>query len=574
MINLARLKMIKGRLTAAIQRHGLGTVLGVLFGSLFRHGLVATVRFGGVERPFPWKRTGARAAAALAGPEGPPPDLNNARWLDAAAWNRLRDGMAGGSLPAADPSEIPLLIVVVQGEEPAPGDMERTRAAVRSLGPSVRLWDEPDGATEPSAAGAYWVFLRPGDEPHADMPLAFAEAVRAGVAEVVSFDLWRSDGGRVQPLLAPGANPTLLGAIDYLFSRLALAQHLLPPGAALADVQPRERVLQWMRTLSPVEARGRWRHIGRPLVLASVSDQDIAQRRQAAFARGRRPLGKPGTEPVSVVILTHDKGHLTRQLAGRLLAEDPALVGEVVIVSNNVTNPYAVATLEDLARSPRVRVLRRDEPFNFSRLCNAGARHAQGRGPVLLLNDDIVPVSEDWLRRLTTHLEDPAVGAVGPLLLYPNERVQHAGIYLGYKGGAGHILRGARLPDDDYLFTACAPREVSAVTGAVLLTPRAAFEALGGLDEQLALAFQDVDYGLRLRGVGLASVFEPASVLIHMESVSIATPNIDTEVMRLRQAERTRYLQRWGALVLNDPLHPRGFDIQDETLRRLARKTD
>ena len=242
----------------------------------------------------------------------------------------------------------------------------------------------------------------------------------------------------------------------------------------------------------------------------------------------------------------------------------------MVIVSNNTRDPNALQVLEDLARRERVTVRRRDEPFNFSRLSNAGARATRGRGPLLLINDDIAPVTPDWLARLAARLDEPDVAAVGPLLLYPDERVQHAGMYLGKRGDAGHILRAAALPGDDYLFTASAAREVSALTGAVLLTPRADFEALGGFDEQLATSLQDVDYCLRLRAVGRVNVFEPASVLIHMESATIRTIDASQEFQRLRMAERTRFRERWGDLLLNDPLHPRGFDLEDESLRRLA----
>jgi GT2 family glycosyltransferase len=560
MSGLARMRAIKSRLTAAIRRHGLATVLKVVAGSLLRHGLTVTLRMSGAQRPFPWQ---GRPVAGRR--EAGPADLDAAYTLDRAAWARWRDIL--GPAPSRDDTRIdPLrLLFVLRGPEPSPGDRDRTLAAIAALGPEAACWT----SGSPDSGVAFVVFLQPGDLPFAELPRALGRAARGGVAEVLTFDMIRPSGDRVQPLLLPGVNPTLLDAVDYVFSRMALAPALLSGHADLEAVDPRAQVLLWLQAQPARQARGRWRHVGQPLVEAAVTDGAVAALRREAIERSRSPAPDYGGEPVSVIICTKDKGHLTRQLVRGLLASDPALVGEVIIVSNNTGNPYALATLEDLALSPRVRVLRRDEPFNFSKLCNAGARHSQGRGPLLFLNDDVAPVSEDWLHRLAVRLDDPAVGSVGALLLYPDESVQHAGIYLGYKGGAGHILRHARLPDDDYLFTACAPREVSALTGAVLLTRRADFEALNGFDEQLALAFQDVDYGLRLKAIGRLNVFEPAAILVHMESASVKSLGAGIDIQRRRQAERMRYVERWGALLQNDPLHPRGFDIEDETLRRL-----
>jgi GT2 family glycosyltransferase len=567
MISRARFKMILARLLAAIRRHGLLTVIKVLFEALLRHGVVATLRLGADPRSFPWR--GNRPSTTLGDFAGPQPDLDEAYSLDVRHWDRWREILNARAPQGVEREEAARLLFVVQGAAPEPGDMERTRAAVAAMGPDAVLWQP--GA--PDSDARFVVFLTAGDLPSPEMPLALAQAARGGVAEVITFDMVRLEGDRVQPLLLPGANPTLLQTVDYVFSRLAVAPTVLAGATDLSAADPRALVLRWMKDRPAREVRGRWRHVGRPMIEANVNAETIDAARGEAIARNRAPSQPYSGEPITVVICTRDKGHLTRQLVHRLLAEDDSLVGEVMIVSNNTANPYALATLDDLARSPRVTILRRDEPFNFSKLCNAGVRESHGNGPLLFLNDDIVPVSADWLRRLAVRLEDPVVGSVGPLLLYPDERVQHAGVYLGYKGGAGHVLRAARLPEQDYLFTACAAREVSALTGAAVLTPRAAFEGLNGFDEQLALSFQDIDYGLRLKAVGLLNIFEPASILIHMESTSIKSLGAGDDIQRKRHAERMRFLQRWGEDLNNDPLHPRGFDIEDESLRRLAGPT-
>jgi GT2 family glycosyltransferase len=208
--------------------------------------------------------------------------------------------------------------------------------------------------------------------------------------------------------------------------------------------------------------------------------------------------------------------------------------------------------------------------FNFSRLSNTGARAGKRGDHLLFLNDDIAPVTEDWIERMLARFDEPDTGAVGPLLLYPDERVQHAGMYLGFDGMAGHVLRHASLPEQDYLFTCSAPRETTAVTGAALMMSRAAFEAVNGFDAQLATYLQDVDLCLRLQRSGFVNVFDPSAVLIHMESVSIRPLEGQGQFQQQRNAERARFLERWGQALLRDPYHSAGFDLQDQSLRRLS----
>ncbi|WP_216839380.1 glycosyltransferase [Caulobacter sp. S45] len=471
---------------------------------------------------------------------------------------------SGDSHEDASP-DVALSFVIQGGSERAQA-LAITRAAISRLRGDIEILSD---SAPPPSADRWVVFLRAGDIPCERFPHELAQITCFGIAEVVSFDLFHCKSGRVFPVLLPGANPSLLRATDYLFDRVALRSWLISPEVDRSRVRAHELVLAWLKGTSTLQARGRWRHVGQPILQAAIDVGDVEKRREVALASGRTPSALP-CEAASIVVCTRDKGHLTRQLVRGLLARPADEVAEVVIVSNGTTNPYALATLENLSQDPRVKILRRDTPFNFSRLCNEGARATGAAGPLLFLNDDIAPVSEDWLRRLLARLGEPDVAAVGPLLLYPDERVQHAGMYLGFQGIAGHVLRGAQLPQEDYLFTAVAPREVSCLTGAVLLVRREAFEALNGFDEQLGTYLQDVDLGLRLRRSGWINLFEPASVLIHMESTSIRTLRTSSGFSRQRDAEYRRFVERWGSALVNDPLHPSGFDIQDESLHRLA----
>jgi len=566
------------RLAKAVRRHGLGPIISFVILSLRRYGVKGAVRLAVADRRAREERAEADIAAdALrVGRSAGPPDLDKRFGLTPKAWTLWRPWI-GAAPPHPDPYqesfEDAAVLFVVQVDDAADTDsLAATEAAIKHLQKAQLVVAQAGKALSlpVGPADRFVVFLKAGDLPASDFARELARAARGGVAEVISFDMVRRDGDVVYPLLLPGANPTLFTAVDYLFSRVALRGEALGQASDLDLSDPRTRLLQWLAGQPAPQIRGRWRHVGRPLVDVAVTADEIEALRKAALAAGRAPVKAPTGASVTVVICTKDKGHLLRQLVRSLLAAPGGVVAEIVIVANNTTNLYALQTLAELEEIKNVIVIRRDTPFNFSKLSNEGARTGTRGSHLLFLNDDIAPVSEDWLIRLLSRFNDPDVAAAGPLLLYPDERVQHGGMYLGFDERAGHTLRGASLPEEDYLFTGVAPRETSCLTGAVLLIQRSAFEAINGFDEQLATYLQDVDLGLRLNRIGLRNVFDPTSVLIHMESASIRSLEARSAFHRQRAAEFARFQARWGATIKGDKFHPAGFDLQDESLRRLS----
>jgi GT2 family glycosyltransferase len=570
------------RLAKAVRRYGVGPITSFVVLSLRRYGVKGAIRLAVADR----RARTERAEANLAGEvnlrrSAGPPDLDRRFALSAKVWSLWRPWV-GAAQPHPDPYqenfEDAAVLFVVRTNHTADSDsLARTEAAIQRLPTAQLVIVQPDKAPDypPGPADRFVVALKAGDIPAPDFARELARAARRGVAEAISFDLVRGDGEVVYPLLLPGANPILLAEVDYLFSRVALRGEALGDLSTFGLHDPRARLLQWLAGRPATQVRGRWRHVGRPVLEVGVTEGEIAALRDAALAAGRAPVSVPPDASVSVVICTKDKGHLLRQLVRSLLAYRPGAIAEIVIVANNTTSPHALQTLNDLthiatAGTPPVIVARRDTPFNFSKLSNEGARIGVRGSHLLFLNDDIAPVSEDWLDRLLSRFNDPEVAAAGPLLLYPDERVQHGGMYLGLDDLAGHTLRGALLPDEDYLFTCVAPRETSCLTGAALLVQRAAFEAINGFDEQLATYLQDVDLGLRLHRIGRRNVFDPTSVLIHMESASIRSIEGRLAFHRQRAAELARFKGRWGAAVKADRFHPAGFDPQDENLHRLS----
>lgn len=540
------------RFAGGLRRHGLAGIGRIVVGVLRRQGLSGTLKALLGNGPF-LAAAGEIPAAAF---RAWPPMLDRSGTVPATDWKKwLERGRPGpGPLPSDAP---PLVIVLSPGPEGAAG-AERTRRAAAVAGVPVVL----PGAVA-AAPQTLHLFLQAGDEPGPELFGALRRMAADPDVQAITFDLCRQEGERVRPLPLPGANLPLLKARDYIFSRAALKASLIGP----APVPAREAILAWCAGRDAVQARKGWRHLaGPPLLTAAISDEDLAQRERA-----RTTPAPHAALGVTAIICTHNKGHLLRQLVRRLLALGQDQLAEIVIVSNNTSHPHALKTLADLAGEPRVRIVHDDAPFNFSRQVNAGVLAARGRGPLLLLNDDIVPVSEDWLAVLAGGLQDPEVGAVGPLLLYPDETVQHAGMYTRFPDGVGHALRGAALPFDDPLGLAAGPREVSCLTGAVLLTTRDAYGRAGGLDETLAISFQDVDYCLKLHQAGLRNLFEPRAILLHMESVSLHDANTDPRLLAQRHAERLAAVSLWGGRFARDPYLPAMADVADESLRRLVR---
>ena len=185
------------------------------------------------------------------------------------------------------------------------------------------------------------------------------------------------------------------------------------------------------------------------------------------------------------------------------------------------------------------RVVRYQGPFHFGRMCNIAARDHATAEYLLFLNDDVTPLKDDWLQWMHTQAQRPNTGAVGALLHFPDGRIQHAGVMIGTPNGAGHP---GRLSNGSPLWPwLTITREVSAVTGACLLMPRAVFNKIDGFDEIFPVNYNDVDLCLRTAKAGYRIILEARAILEHAESA--------TRVIGIRYAERQRFLERWGDLL-------------------------
>lgn len=256
---------------------------------------------------------------------------------------------------------------------------------------------------------------------------------------------------------------------------------------------------------------------------------------------------------VAIIIPTKDKAKLLGAcLTG--IGRTKNIPFEIVLVDNGSKERETFALYETLAEDKRLRIISSPGPFNFSKLCNEGARHSSA--PILLfLNNDIEAIGEDWMNLLLHWARDATVGAVGARLLYPSGQLQHGGMVLGLRGAAGHVEIGSSRQARGYLDRLAHPHEVSAVTGACLAVDRQKFDAVGGFDAQyFPIELNDVDLCLRLRSKGWRTIVVPQAQLIHHES---ATRGKTKNARTAYPAEHRAFLDRWGALLNDDPYyHP------------------
>ena len=257
---------------------------------------------------------------------------------------------------------------------------------------------------------------------------------------------------------------------------------------------------------------------------------------------------------VSLIIPTRNGLDLLRRCIDSIQQKTSYSNFEIIIVDNGSDDPATMDYFKDLAKSPDIRILQIDAPFNYSALNNAAVKEAKGE-LIALVNNDIEVISPDWLDEMVSHALRPGVGAVGARLWFPDNTLQHGGVVLGLGGVAGHVHMGIGLDQLGYQDRAVLTQNLSAVTAACLVIKKSIFEAVGGLNEQdLAVAFNDVDFCLRVLEAGYRNVWTPFAQLYHHESASRGYE--DTPEKQLRFAKELSYMhQRWDKLLQNDPAY-------------------
>jgi GT2 family glycosyltransferase len=396
--------------------------------------------------------------------------------------------------------------------------------------------------------------IQAGDvlRPYALATMAETLLDRPGLALLYSDeDILGPYGLPEAPILKPDWSPLFHEANPYV-GRLAFLRHdnLVALGLNAADLLSDEQAtLRRVLTKADPATIG---HIRR--VLYSRRKANIAA--PAIIHKSEEP--EPEWPEVSVVIPTRDRANLLAACVRGLKEKTDYPSFNVVVVDNGSTQLAARALLDNLRADQRFHVLDRPEPFNYAKLSNDGARVTNS--PMLVfLNNDVRMADANWLKAIIRLAMKPQVGVVGAKLLFPNGKIQHAGIVLGMGGISGHIYRRRRARETGYLQQAANTREMAAITGACIAIDRSKFEAVGGFDaENLPIDLNDIDLCLRIAERGWINVWAADAVLTHVQS---ASRGIERNPFDLYRQERTYFVRRWIEAIRDDPYFHPGFSL-------------
>ena len=278
---------------------------------------------------------------------------------------------------------------------------------------------------------------------------------------------------------------------------------------------------------------------------------------------------------VSIIIPNKDQVPVLTKCIDSLYEKTAYKNFEVLVVENNSTEPETFEYYGKIQKAhSNLKVLYYKGGFNFSAINNFAAAQANGE-MYLLLNNDIEIISENWLGEMVSLALQKNVGIVGAMLYYPNDTVQHAGVITGLGGFAGHSHKYHPRGKSGYMFRLSCVQNLSCVTAANLLVTKEAFDAAHGLDEEFTVAFNDVDFCLRIRDMGYQVLFTPYAECYHHESISRGSDKKGEKKERF-EGERNRLKGRFGDGLLRDPFYNPNLtlDMEDFSESRVLPKYD
>jgi O-antigen biosynthesis protein len=282
----------------------------------------------------------------------------------------------------------------------------------------------------------------------------------------------------------------------------------------------------------------------------------------------------PSKQPlVTLIIPTRDQVQVLKKCIESIQHKTTYANFEVLVIDNQSQDVDALNYLATLNQDSRFKVIKYDKPFNYSAINNYAVSIAKGE-IVGLVNNDIEVINDDWLSEMVRHVLRPDIGAVGAKLLYSDESLQHAGVILGIGGVANHSHKFYQRDVWGYFGRAKLQQEFSAVTAACFLVRKSVFNQVGGLDERnLTIAFNDVDFCIKVRESGLRNIYTPYAMLYHHESISRGQE--DSPEKQARFASEVSFMQKkWGGILRNDPFYNPNLTNEHEDFSLASHKVE
>ena len=487
---------------------------------------------------------------------------SDARWRMPGAWNHLITVIAFGDTAAALAATLDSLRaqsyrnieILVAGHAaatlPHAGDFATLRGlfAEPALDPIDIL---ADPRSESLWRGNHLVFARAGTLFDPDTFALLNSSLRptscGAPPDLVVCDHDRATEAGPAPCFLPGWDPDLVRAMDVIGTAFMVSRRLVRAGS---NAERPRSLHEWLCRLATRKEAPVWTHLAEPVIHLP----DPMPQLGAALSAPAIAAAAPS---VAIVIPNRDRPDLLARCVEFLSTLDlPA--PELVIVDHASSDPATLALYASLRHRYGARILPVAGRFNFSHMVNLGVTATTAEVAVLL-NNDVEVTRPGQVETLVAHAARPEVGVAGARLLYPDGRVQHAGVLLqagpdaDNSVAAMHVLRGEPDAADGYLHALRTVRNYQAVTGALMATRRAVFDAVGGFDEvSLPVEYNDVDYCLKARALDLRVLVVPTEGVLHHESATRLT-QMTPEVLRMRQAAMALIRLRWPKEVRHDP---------------------
>ena len=306
----------------------------------------------------------------------------------------------------------------------------------------------------------------------------------------------------------------------------------------------------------------------------SLPDIKVKSIEKGAYYGIYHTIFEPEEKLVSVIIPNKDHTQDLDKAIRSLYEKGTYKNLEFIVVENNSVLEETWSYYEKIQKEfPNVKVVKWAREFNYSAINNFGVGFAGGEY-LLFLNNDVELIEKDSVREMVSYIQREDVGICGARLLYEDDTIQHAGVVIGFGGIAGHTFIGLEKERISYFNRALITQDYSAVTAACMMSKKSVFEAVGGFSEDLAVAFNDIDYCMKVRSLGKLVVYNPYVCLYHYESKSRGLEDTPEKIERFNR-EIANFLKKWPEIIQNgDPYYNPNLTLRksDFSLKDLSKE--